>query len=100
MRISDWSSDVCSSDLGVVAAIGAKALGGEAFYDWGGGLIWLSLPLAGAGDAGAAAVRAAVAAGGHATLIRARSEERRVGNECVRTCSSRGSPAHYKKKND
>src|SRR3546814_16226079 len=27
-----------------------------------------------------------------------RSEERRVGKECVRTCRSRGSPAHTKKK--
>src|SRR3546814_17457558 len=26
-----------------------------------------------------------------------RSDERRVGNECVRTGSSRGSPYHYKK---
>src|SRR3546814_16450021 len=26
-----------------------------------------------------------------------RSEERRVGEECVRTCRSRGSPDHYKK---
>src|SRR3546814_13379051 len=28
-----------------------------------------------------------------------RSEERRVGKECVSTCSSRWSPYHYKKKN-
>src|SRR3546814_14504013 len=27
-----------------------------------------------------------------------RSEERRVGNECVSTCRSRWSPYHYKKK--
>src|SRR3546814_18641559 len=27
-----------------------------------------------------------------------RSEERRVGEECVSTCRSRGSPDHYKKK--
>src|SRR3546814_18279062 len=27
-----------------------------------------------------------------------RSEERRVGTECVSTCRSRGSPYHYKKK--
>src|SRR3546814_13196657 len=27
----------------------------------------------------------------------ARSEERRVGTECVSTCRSRGSPYHYKK---
>src|SRR3546814_17766694 len=28
-----------------------------------------------------------------------RSEERRVGKECVSTCRSRWSPSHYKKKN-
>jgi glycolate oxidase FAD binding subunit len=45
----------------------------EAFYDWGGGLLWLSLDADDAGaDCGAALVRAAVAeVGGHATLIRA-----------------------------
>src|SRR3546814_14197196 len=30
--------------------------------------------------------------------IRRRSEERRVGEECVSTCRSRWSPFHYKKK--
>src|SRR3546814_17016770 len=29
-----------------------------------------------------------------------RSEERRVGKECVSTCRSRWSPSHYKKKNE
>src|SRR3546814_11860912 len=29
-----------------------------------------------------------------------RSEERRVGKECVSTCRSRRSPYHYKKKHD
>src|SRR3546814_14184743 len=29
--------------------------------------------------------------------IRSRSEERRVGKECVSTCRSRWSPYHYKK---
>src|SRR3546814_14827820 len=29
MRISDWSSDVCSSDLGEVQDVVAAALGGE-----------------------------------------------------------------------
>ena len=45
----------------------------EAFYDWGGGLLWLSLDAGDVGvDCGTALVRAAVAeAGGHATLIRA-----------------------------
>src|SRR3546814_16302422 len=33
---------------------------------------------------------------GHSTG--SRSEERRVGKECVSTCRSRWSPSHYKKK--
>src|SRR3546814_13628965 len=31
-------------------------------------------------------------------MFHLRSEERRVGKECVSTCSSRWSPYHYKKK--
>jgi glycolate oxidase FAD binding subunit len=39
------------------------------FYDWGGGLIWLSVPET--GDTGAQVVRAALpTTGGHATLVR------------------------------
>ncbi|WP_294537818.1 FAD-binding protein [uncultured Rhodoblastus sp.] len=43
----------------------------EVFYDWGGGLIWLSLDAGEAGsDGGAARVRAAMTlAGGHSTLV-------------------------------
>ena len=41
----------------------------EAFYDWGGGLLWLAIEAPG-DDGGAAALRAAIA-GGHATLVRA-----------------------------
>ncbi|WP_395682690.1 glycolate oxidase subunit GlcE [Inquilinus sp.] len=49
----------------------AAAAGGAHYFDWGGGLVWIAT--APAGDAGAAAIRAAVAAagGGHATLVRA-----------------------------
>ncbi len=54
---------------GLVARIAAET-DAEAYYDWGGGLVWLAL--AGGGDGGAATVRAAVAeASGHATLVRA-----------------------------
>jgi len=43
---------------------------GDVFYDWGGGLIWLTLKAG--GDVGAEIVRKAVAkAGGHAMLVRA-----------------------------
>ncbi|PWC77952.1 glycolate oxidase subunit GlcE [Azospirillum sp. TSH64] len=38
----------------------------EVFYDWGGGLVWLTAPP----DSGAA-IRGALSAGGHATLVRA-----------------------------
>ncbi|MGI6245558.1 MAG: glycolate oxidase subunit GlcE [Pseudochelatococcus sp.] len=58
----------------VVAAVKAAR---EAlhFYDWSGGLVWLSTPAG--GDAGESVVRAAVAqAGGHATLVRAPVEVR------------------------
>lgn len=49
-------------------------LGGAAFCDWAGGLIWLALPGA---EPEADAVRAALAPhGGHATLIRAAAEVR------------------------
>src|SRR3546814_17129602 len=101
MRISDWSSDVCSSDLanewtrmvlGLFTPLGV-----------------LALVLA---SAGLAALRAASAirlttcfracASGAIYLparCRAarRSEERRVGKECVSTCRSRWSQLHLKK---
>lgn len=54
----------------IVARIRAQRPAAKAFYDWSGGLIWLSLPHS--ADADHVLVRAALGAtGGHATLIRA-----------------------------
>src|SRR3546814_8119687 len=76
MRISDWSSDVCSSDLeggywrivrlvrsGLTLSIAAQRLHRRT-------------PLPGS------------------LMGTRRSEERRVGKECVSTCRSRWSPYH------
>ncbi|CAO3354959.1 glycolate oxidase subunit GlcE [Azospirillum palustre] len=43
----------------------------EAFYDWGGGLVWLALRSDSAPPDSGAAIRGALSAGGHATLVRA-----------------------------
>src|SRR3546814_20166750 len=105
MRISDWSSDVCSSDLGVAgaslrherqqhgegnehgerededASAAAPASGGrrqqgpQALH-------------------GGASSRVRAAAG-----TRTSSERRRVGKERVRTVRPRGTPTQYTKKN-
>src|SRR3546814_14127871 len=107
MRISDWSSDVCSSDLS------------HLMLD-----ISLIQPLATCqllrhmpekknmlharyGPAAAAKRKGERNAGGDINIFRdgslwrpgdRRSEERGVGRECVRTCRSRWSPYHYKQK--
>src|SRR3546814_16750421 len=111
MRISDWSSDVCSSDLGCA----------EAFHD----------PQKQSTDDGARYVAEAADDRGRESLERDdcphsdgneqdgrdqydgdaaqggavdeskgdhRSEERRVGEESVSTCRSRGWPCHKNKK--
>src|SRR3546814_11973048 len=90
MRISDWSSDVCSSDLGRPATARPR---------------WARTPL----HTHKAPRRSARAPGrtartawhwvrARATATRTwyqwatRSEERRVGKECVSTCKSRPPP--------
>ncbi|MFD1627284.1 FAD-binding protein [Azospirillum griseum] len=52
-------------------ALGPAGAAVEAFYDWGGGLVWLLAP-----PESATAIRRAVGTQGHATLIRASQEVR------------------------
>src|SRR3546814_6311347 len=92
MRISDWSSDVCSSDLGdePIRIVFVIAQGKDQA---------LSVPTAPRGDRrGADRVHdQPVADDPQRPLHRdgaGRSEERRVGKECVSTCRSRWSPYH------
>src|SRR3546814_17694608 len=112
MRISDWSSDVCSSDLGlrlkgVAVTISAsdwqetfriaeeRREAGADFPDdartEGGGVVLF--PRRGGHPVAASAKhqRDPVV---KADLVLNRSEERRVGKECVSTCRSRWSPCH------
>ncbi|MCB8820474.1 glycolate oxidase subunit GlcE [Microvirga rosea] len=53
----------------------ATTIDAQWFYDWGGGLVWISTPLI--GDLGATVIRDATKAlGGHATLVSAPDSER------------------------
>src|SRR3546814_1822653 len=83
VRISDWSSDVCSSDLHTGHVVGGIA-GQRLHVDHLVGRDAEFLHHLGRADA---AVLHRVE---HADARR--SEERRVGKECVRTCGSRWSP--------
>src|SRR3546814_11857658 len=110
MRISDWSSDVCSSDLHPqVAAMGMRV---EVDDPDRGPVVMPGVPINLTATPGA--VRGpAPALGEHSgkvapwpaqprpaadarPLVRSgpRSEERPVGKECVRTGRSRGGPEH------
>src|SRR3546814_3855972 len=80
MRISDWSSDVCSSDLAVVIAQAASSGACKAALSISNRSAFITL---------VHAVTKSVT-----NLSPARSEERRVGKECVSTCRSRWSPYH------
>ena len=66
-----WRISLAPSEAaGLLARIRAGGMS-LAWYDWGGGLVWLGLP-PGEPDGGAARVRAALPdSGGHATLMRA-----------------------------
>src|SRR3546814_17486978 len=104
MRISDWSSDVCSSDLQVVNVRGSDRDNPILIFVHGGpGAV--EMPFAWAfqrpwEDAftvvqydqrvGGSAPPSALASPTNCS----RSEARRVGKECVSTCRSRWSPYH------
>src|SRR3546814_19205583 len=121
MRISDGSSDVCSSDRPEVdpdAALLLRQLQRRAVLE--GEAARLQVGLAGGGLGGDEARLGAgedhlvdvgeLAAGGVDAVeegvaprdeaLGRRSEERRVGKECVSTLRSRWSPHHSKKKKE
>src|SRR3546814_9369487 len=84
MRISDWSSDVCASDLNRAAV--DDALTQPPMLVRAAVKQREDLALGGAEEGDVVAPRDLHGA--------ASSEERRVGKECVSTCSSRWSPYH------
>src|SRR3546814_1687877 len=99
MRISDWSSDVCSSDL--LAAMAEARLGGTVDlsavrllcpidHEDAAHLLVAGTGLTHLGSAEGRDKMHKAAASGDLT----RSEERRDGKECVSTCRSRWSPYH------
>src|SRR3546814_18094019 len=98
MRISDWSSDVCSSDLhrimGGTVHVRNPGLGGPA-GSYAGRMPVKTLWLVRHGESvGNVLATRAETEGLERISLDSRSEERRVGNECVSTCRSRGSPYH------
>src|SRR3546814_6850543 len=84
MRISDWSSDVCSSDLHEVG--GNRTLADPATDPVG------SKVTSGSHRSVPCALTRSRLAHPPAAAVGGRSEERRVGKECVSTCRSRWSP--------
>src|SRR3546814_16321324 len=84
MRMSDLSADVCSSDLVLMCGFFQHPLfPGGPIDNRAGNMLNVPVP-----------------AYTHRDELRriVRSEERRVGKECVSQCSSRWSPYHSKKK--
>src|SRR3546814_19987258 len=104
MRISDWSSDVCSSDLGYGDRV-YRGYDGRYYCRRDDGTTGLIIGAIGGGLLGDALAPGdsrtlGVLIGGALGAVlgreidRDRSEERRGGQECVSTCRSRWSPYH------
>src|SRR3546814_16314740 len=98
MRISDWSSDVCSSDLNGIVSVDFLNDGLTATLRTDGNLAQLKANETGGPFQGGGVTMTVDTSG--ITLTESgkkirqckRSEERRVGQECVSTCRSRWSP--------
>src|SRR3546814_3906814 len=91
VRISDWSSDVCSSDLIIKQAVDLAGKLGVTPKD---NAVTQSL-LKGEKETFAKLEKLKGNAFDKAYIDNeVRSEERRVGKECVSTCRSRWSPYH------
>src|SRR3546814_16629324 len=101
MRSSDWSSDVCSSDLDYIARVNAIRRDNPALHELD------NLRFYPAHDDNVLFYGKLTADGGNMIFVAVnldpfeaheaeieRSEERRVGKECVSTCRSRWSPSH------
>src|SRR3546814_20306695 len=99
MRISDWSSDVCSSDLALIGVdeirrlwplINPEGLVGALWHPTDGHIAPVDVTMA--------LAKGARMHGGtihqQTPVTGIRSEERRVGKECVSTCTSRWLPYH------
>src|SRR3546814_12856361 len=105
MRISDWSSDVCSSDLANeelerdVKQLDEEVIAVFESYEWPGNLRELKnvvkrMVLLTQGDIVQVSALPEDMVQSLKNNINSRSEERRVGKECVSTCRSRWSPYH------
>src|SRR3546814_18516482 len=106
MRIRDWSSDVCSSDLSEPLDAEVVVEIRRAFLDHL-VIFFRDQPLSpdrfrAFASAFGEPVEYTFVTGreGFPEIIEVRSEERRVGKECVSTCRSRGSRYTLKKKNN
>src|SRR3546814_15015204 len=97
MRISDWSSDVCSSDLTLLrilfSVVADPTLKNRQGPDTGSQYRAAIVPMDANQRQVANAYLAQIGRGKYfAKPIVVRSEERRVGKECVSTCRTRWSP--------
>src|SRR3546814_6633390 len=94
MRISDWSSDVCSSDLSCASSGLRPERSTAALIAYAPS--WLAVKPDSEPSSPPMGVRAmpvmTTGSDDMGELLVRRSEERRVGKECVSTCRSRWSP--------